>query len=147
MNSTKDILSQIGNEKIVPVALIIRDKYILTGLRHYTPDKWKKISVWTLPGGRCDKNETIETTLRREVKEEIGINDLKIIDFLGKFKGAKKGDIVYVFLAEINQEPQLLEPEKFSEWKWCLISKIPSNFINKSVLKLIQTKFLIRSTS
>ncbi len=72
-------LAEIGHEKLCPTAMIIRDGKILLGLRHYTKDKWKKISVWTTAGGRCDVGESIETALRREVKEEIGVDDLEII--------------------------------------------------------------------
>lgn len=29
-----------------------------------------------------------------------------------------------------------MEPEKFSEWKWCDIDEIPENFINPPALEL-----------
>ncbi|MFH0749536.1 MAG: NUDIX hydrolase [Candidatus Gottesmanbacteria bacterium] len=132
------ILHKIGNEKDVPVAFIFKNKCLLMGLRNYTPDKWRKISVWTAPGGRCDGTETLEATLKREVFEEVGINDLVITDYLGAVPGAKEGDIVYVFKAETKEEPKLMEPEKFSEWKWCSVSEIPSNFINPKSLELIE---------
>lgn len=130
-------LKKKGDNKDVPVAFIFKGDKLLIGLRNYTPDKWKKISVWTAPGGRCDDGETLETTLRREVAEEVGINDLKITKYLGSVPGAKEGDIVFVFKAETSQEPKLMEPEKFTEWKWCKVSEIPSNFINPESLKLI----------
>lgn len=132
------ILQKKGGNKDVPVAFIFKNNKLLIGLRNYTPDKWKKISVWTAPGGRCDDCETLETTLRREVEEEVGINDLKITKYLGNVPGAKEGDIVFVFKAETSQEPKLMEPTKFSEWRWCAVSEIPSNFINPNALKLIK---------
>ncbi|MEK7550318.1 MAG: NUDIX hydrolase [Patescibacteria group bacterium] len=137
MNNLKTTLQKIGNNKDVPIAFIFKDDKVLIGLRNYTPDKWKNISIWTVPGGRCGDNETMETTLRREVLEEVGIDDLKIIEYLGSVPGAKEGDTVFVFKAETTQEPKLMEPKKFSEWKWCEISEIPSNFINSDALKLI----------
>ncbi len=133
----KNILQKIGGGNDVPIAFIFKNKKLLIGLRNYTPDKWKAISVWTAPGGRCDEGETLEATLKREVREEVGINDLKIIEYLGNVPGAKDGDVVYVFRAETKQEPKLMEPEKFSEWKWCPVSEIPPNFINPESLKLI----------
>lgn len=131
-------LQKIGKNTDIPAAFIIKNGELLIGLRNYTPDKWKEISVWTVPAGRCEENETLEATLKREVSEEVGINDLKIIDYLGTVPGVKEGDTLFVFRAETNQEPQLMEPEKFSEWKWCSISEIPSNFINPKLLELIK---------
>ncbi|HLD90335.1 MAG TPA: NUDIX hydrolase [Patescibacteria group bacterium] len=136
-NKLNSILQKKGGNKNVPIAFIFKNDKVLIGLRNYTPDKWKNISVWTAPGGRCDSSETLETTLRREVVEEVGIDDLKIVEYLGSVPGAKEGDIVFVFKAETTQEPKLMEPEKFSEWKWCKVSEIPSNFINPDALKLI----------
>ncbi|PIR03600.1 MAG: hypothetical protein COV59_05425 [Candidatus Magasanikbacteria bacterium CG11_big_fil_rev_8_21_14_0_20_39_34] len=99
-------------------AVIVKDNALLLGLRHYTPDKWKNISVWTTPGGRCDEGETLEETLRRETQEEVGINDLTIVHFIGETPGAKEGDTVYMFFCSTLQDPVLMEPEKFSEWRW-----------------------------
>lgn len=120
-----------------PVAFIFKEGKLLIGLRNYTPDKWKAISVWTAPGGRCDNGESLEITLRREVAEEVGINDLKFTDYLGSLPGAKEGDVIFVFKAETKQKPKLVEPDKFSEWKWSKLSEIPSNFINPKALELI----------
>lgn len=140
MNKLNKFLNKIGNNKMCPVAFILKDDKLLIGLRHYTPDKWKKVSVWTAPGGRCDNGETIETTLRREVYEEVGINDLIFTDYIGSVPGAKEGDIVFVFKAETNQEPKLVEPDKFSEWRWCSLAEIPSNFINPKSIELLKVK-------
>jgi 8-oxo-dGTP diphosphatase len=138
MNELEKYLKKVGTNKMCPATFIFRGDKILIGLRNYTPDKWKKISVWTGPGGRCENGETLEKTLRREVEEEVGITDLKITEFLGEIPGAKEGDYCFVFKAETNQEPRLMEPEKFSEWKWCKLSEIPENFINPPALKLIK---------
>ncbi len=136
-NKLNTLLHKTGGNKDVPVVFIFKNNKLLIGLRNYTPDKWKNISVWTAPGGRCDNGETFETTLKREVLEEVGINDLKITEYLGSVPGAKEDDVIFVFKAETHQEPKLMEPEKFSEWKWCPVSKIPANFINPKSLELI----------
>jgi 8-oxo-dGTP pyrophosphatase MutT (NUDIX family) len=103
--------------------IVIRDRKILLGLRNYTADKWKDISVWAMPGGRCDNGETLATTLRREIAEEVGINDLEIRDFVGERPGAKDGDTIVMFYCTTNQDAKLMEPEKFSEWRWVPISE------------------------
>ena len=118
-----DELKIIGNPFVCSTAVIIRNRSILLGFRNYTPDKWKKISVWTTPGGRCDFGETIEQTLRREVKEEVGISDFEIHEFIGEAPGAKEGDIIQIFFCTTEQDAILMEPEKFSEWRWVPISE------------------------
>lgn len=119
------------------MAAMFKDGKIMIGLRNYTPDKYKQISVWTTPGGRCDEGEKIETALRREIQEETGISDFEINEFIGEVSGAKDGDIVYLFKCRTAEEPKLLEPEKFSEWRWVKVSEIPPNFVNKNALSLI----------
>lgn len=134
-------LGIVGTPSTCVSACILRDDRLLIGLRHYTPDKWKKISIWTTPGGRCEAGELVEAALRRETAEEVGITDLEITDFLGIIPGAMSGDTLYVFICRSGQEPRLMEPQKFSEWKWESVDSIPDNFINPAALVLIK-KFI-----
>jgi len=132
-------LQTLGTPKDCPVvALFNENSEMLVGLRHYTPDKWKTVSVWTIPGGRSDDGDTLEKTLRRETEEEVGITEFQIINFLGTVPGAKEGDIVHVFTGNTTQKAKLMEPEKFSEWTWMKPESIPDNFINPEVLELIK---------
>jgi len=133
----KEKLQSIGNITVCPIAVIVRDKKILLGYRHYTSDKWKNISVWTCPGGRCDEGESIEITLRREVEEETSIKDLEIVDFISEVPGAKLGDVVPLFLCYTDQEAILMEPHKFSSWKWFGVEDFPEEFINNHARKII----------
>lgn len=135
-------LDKDGDGILCPMAVIIRDNKILLGLRHYTPDKWKKISVWTIPGGRSEKGETIGTTLLREAEEEIGILDIKIESYLGEVPGMKSPDIVLLFKCSTVQEPKLMEPEKFGEWKWFGKDEIPENFVNPKALEIIKKELV-----
>lgn len=110
-------LTKNGDGITCPIAVIVKNGEVLTGHRHYTPEKWKK-PVWTIPGGRSAIGETIEQTLRREVAEEVNITDLEILDFIGEVPGAREGDVVLIFYCATKQEAKLMEPEKFSEWRW-----------------------------
>ncbi|PCI29569.1 hypothetical protein COB55_02000 [Candidatus Wolfebacteria bacterium] len=126
-------LKKIGTNTTCPIAIIIRDGSILMGHRHYT----KTLSVWTCPGGRCDPEEIVEQALRREVKEEVGITDLKIEEYLGEVVGAKEGDRVPVFVCSSSQDFTLMEPEKFSEWKWVSFYEYRKKDFSPQVKKLV----------
>lgn len=116
-------LAQVGTKSHCPIVIVVRDGKVLKGHRHYDAKTWKDISVWTVPGGRCEAGETLEAALRRETLEETGIDDLDILDFIAEVPGAKEGDIVPIFYATTSQEPKLMEPEKFSEWRWVPLSE------------------------
>lgn len=139
-----DRLHAIGTERDCPVAVIVREGRLLVGYRHYTSAKWKDISVWTLPGGRCDPGETVEEGLRREVREEIGVTELRITSRIGTVPGVKEGDVVHLFAAETDQEPRNCEPHKFSEWAWADIESVKEHFINLAAYDVIK-EYLARN--
>ena len=126
MNETEKFLNLSGDGIRCAVGILVNNGRILIGHRHYTKDKWKDVSVWTIPGGRSDAGETIEQTLRREVEEEVGITKLEIKDFIGEVAGAKEGDIVLIFYCLTTDDAKLMEPEKFSEWKWISVDEYVS---------------------
>ncbi|MCC6934522.1 MAG: NUDIX hydrolase [Candidatus Yanofskybacteria bacterium] len=110
-------------------SVIIRNGKILLGLRHY-----HDTSLWVAPGGRCDAGEAPESTVIREIEEEIGVTDARIVRKLGEYPGAyidETGrDHVFVFEVATDQEPKLMEPEKFEKWQWFGLNEIPVNLIS-----------------
>ena len=119
-------------------ALIVRNGRVLMGLREYQ----KGSPLWTFPGGRCDFGESPENGLKREVVEEIGTTDLQIVRSLGKKDGAYKDengvDEVHMFECITLQEPKLLEPEKFLEWRWFGLDELPPNLIDQKDIGFIK---------
>jgi 8-oxo-dGTP diphosphatase len=128
----------MSHSPICTAGIFLKDGKVLLGLRNYKTQQYKDGDFWTTPGGRCDEGEGIETTLRREVEEEIGVKNFEIKEKLGIVPGAKEGDEVHVFICETDEAAKLMEPEKFKEWKWFEPKEIPDNFLNKDVLKMIQ---------
>ena len=88
--------------------------------------------------------ELPEDGLKREVLEEIGVSDLIIKRRLGEKEGAYKGvvtpDHVSVYECATSQEPRLMEPEKFLEWRWIDLNNVPANLIDpkdKSFMEMV----------
>jgi ADP-ribose pyrophosphatase YjhB (NUDIX family) len=103
-------LGEKADGKVAAIAVIIRDEHILLGLREYE----KAATVWTAPGGSVDNDESLESAVRREAREETGIDDLQFVGYIGEIK-ADDRDPLHIFHCQTDQDSQLTEPEKFSE--------------------------------
>src|SRR3990172_4190609 len=59
---------------------------------------------WEIPGGKMDAGETVDASLRREVKEETGL-DLKVEKLLGAYESIPSSfNIIYLaFLCNCQQ--------------------------------------------
>lgn len=125
-----------GGPSICTSLFLIKNGRLLVGLRHYKAGAMTTTaqSVWTTPGGRCNEGESIGENLLRETKEETGIVDIKLVSFIGVVPGARRGDTLYAYTGSTQAEPELMEPDKFSEWRWADPSRIPGAFINPAAL-------------
>jgi 8-oxo-dGTP diphosphatase len=139
------------SDKIVRVGfgiLLMKDGKILLGKRHDDPEKADSAlhgeGTWTMPGGKMDFGETFENNARREVLEETGIvlNKIKIM--------CVNQDIVHdahfvtlgMFSEDFEGEPQVLEPDEITEWRWFEMEEVPEKlfFASAKILKNYKEK-------
>lgn len=86
-----------------------------------------KKNYWDLPGGRMQKESTIEETLRREIQEETGIMDIQDVKPLTTIlkhirlpitKDETSGLIFFVYTCQLAKKCEIILSEEHTEYKW-----------------------------
>lgn len=82
-------------------------KNVLYLLLHYPSSAKAPKEYWDFPKGHIEKGEKIEETIKREVREETGLDDIRLVEdfkewikYFFKFKGKNIFKIVTFLLAE-----------------------------------------------
>ena len=106
---------------------LIVDAFIKRNNKYLAIKRAKNVEVgtWETPGGRVDLNERIEDALKREIREELGI-EIKIKKFLGWGEGFNCPTefgfnihrFVLYFECLIVSGKLRLDPYEISEYKW-----------------------------
>jgi len=127
-------------------AVIIKEGRILVLKRIEEPFN----DMWDLPGGYIDAGETPEQAIKREIKEELGVD--ANIDFIGCFPGTaswkdKEFPIIsHAYIAELTGELKLNTSEN-SSFNWIPISDINLKEIafdsNKRIVEYVKNNFSI----
>ena len=97
-------------------------------------------NFWEVPGGRIDNDETIEETLRRELREEVpNIKNISIGRILGAHRLSKDIDegisltlIYYKVTADFEGDPQI--SDEHSAWKWATEEEARQLMVEKADL-------------
>ncbi len=100
-----------------------------------------KFKKWRVPGGRVDNNETLEETIAREMKEEVGL-DIKNPVFLGwgqdhdfnHNSNKNRPRLLMFFHAKTDKEPAI-NPEESEEHKWVTIDEMKTEENKEGALK------------
>lgn len=84
---------------------------------------------WEAPGGAVEFGEKREDAIKREIKEELGV-DIKIIKVLNVADEILKKDkqhwLPTTFLVRIKKgRPKIMEPRKHEKVGWFKLNKIP----------------------
>lgn len=94
---------------------------------------------WDLPGGRLKKGDNIQSALKREVKEEIGVGEIKMLELIDasiskmRITGKNIGLILFTYLCSISNTDKIrLTDDEHTEFKWVT---------PKQAAKLLKVKF------
>lgn len=81
---------------------------------------------WTFPGGSIARGETEEDAIRREVREEVGL-DLELLQHLGTFDATihYKQDHVAVFAGTSPDRRVTIDPVEILEARWFQPKHLP----------------------
>lgn len=134
---------KFNNPRPTNSAVIIRDGKLLLAKRSKEPYEGQ----WDFFGGYVEAGESIEESLIREVKEELGVESKTT--YLGSFPGtASYEDFTYptlnfAYLTELKGEFRLDKKEN-SELKWVPIAEVNNIAFdsNMDILKFIKEKFI-----
>lgn len=100
---------------------------------------------WDIPGGRIQKGQTVEETLRREVEEEIGVTEITNVKtfsiVLSKIRIPQGEDSVGLILGaytcEIPENSEIKLSDEHTEAKW---------FSLEESSKLLEVKYPVEFT-
>ncbi|MBI2074858.1 MAG: NUDIX domain-containing protein [Candidatus Levybacteria bacterium] len=104
---------------------------------------------WEAPGGAVDFFEKREDAIKREVKEEFGV-EINIIDVLQAsdeiLPKYKQHWIATTYLAKIKdrQKPKIMEPHKCDGIGWFSINKLPKPLSYITTLDIAAYKKLLK---
>ena len=126
--------------RVVTAAVIEDNGKFLLGRRHPKDDNLP--DFWSIPAGHIEVEETdintLEENLKREVKEELGI-EIEVGDYLDSHSWVTEeySKLTVVFLARITSgEPQT--SEEISEVKWYTVEEASSLNLPPNVLRVLE---------
>jgi len=108
--------------RVAVSAVIFQDGKILLALR-------RDIDWWNLPGGGMEIGETVEEAVRREVREETGL-EVAVERLIGLYSKPQKQEIVLSFLCQ-RIGGELTGTDESRECRYFSPDQLPANLLPK----------------
>ena len=133
MKKKEEIPLRLG----VGIVLLNDNNEVFVGKRIDNPKDF-----WQMPQGGVDKNENFLDAAKRELKEETGIKNVKLIKEIegwltydlpknllgkiwkGKYRGQKQKWFVMKFIGKESEINIKTKKAEFKEWKWININEL-----------------------
>tara|TARA_Y100001958_G_scaffold159232_1_gene159840 strand:+ start:3320 stop:3790 length:471 start_codon:yes stop_codon:yes gene_type:complete len=127
----------------VGAIVLNKENQVFVGKRKDNP-----IDKWQMPQGGVNEGENLVDAMKRELKEETGIQNIKILNEIdgwfeyelpnyllgkiwkGKYRGQRQKWFIVKFLGndtEINLE---IDKPEFIEWRWLDIENLPKVIVD-----------------
>ncbi len=90
--------------------------------------------LWNLPGGGLEKGESPWAGVKREVKEETGL-DVQITKLLGVYSKLEEEEILFQFECEVNGGELTLN-EEADQLEYFSLNEIPENTSKRQIERL-----------
>ena len=122
----------------VGVIVLNQNNKVFVGKRKDNP-----VDKWQMPQGGVNEGEKLIDAMKRELKEETGIKNIKILKEIdgwseyelpesllgkiwrGKYRGQKQKWFIVKFLGKDNEIDLKTSNHEFVEWKWLDIESLP----------------------
>jgi 8-oxo-dGTP diphosphatase len=113
----------MADVKVGTGVLIERSDKILLGYRIASHGK----DCWIMPGGHLEFGESFALCARRETKEETGLDvePYEVYSVSNDVLYGKHYVTIGIKARYLGGEAQVMEPDKYREWKWFPLDDLP----------------------
>jgi len=127
----------------VGIAVLNKNNKVFVAKRKDNP-----VDKWQMPQGGVNDNESLLTAMKRELLEETGISNIKILKELnywleyelpknllgiiwkGKYRGQKQKWFIVRYEGKDSEINIKTKKPEFIEWKWLEVKELPNVIVN-----------------